>query len=167
MYNILIPQFTKMLKNLDHLLDKGAEYASAKKFDFEVLLNTRLAPDQFTLLKQIQIACDVAKLGASRLTGKDAPTNDDKETTLPELKKRIQQTISYLATFTKDDFNGADERKVSQPRWEGKYLTGYEYAMQHTIPNLYFHITTTYAILRNNGVDVGKKDYLGEMPFKK
>jgi hypothetical protein len=167
MYNILIPQFTKMLKNLDHLLDKGAEYASVKKFDFEVLLNTRLAPDQFTLLKQIQIACDVAKLGASRLTGKDAPTNDDKETTLPELKKRIQQTISYLATFTKDDFNGADERKVSQPRWEGKYLTGYEYAMQHTIPNLYFHITTTYAILRNNGVDVGKKDYLGEMPFKK
>jgi uncharacterized protein len=167
MYNILIPQLTKMLKNLDRVLDKGADYSAAKKFEMDVLLNSRLAPDQFPLLRQVQIACDTAKLGASRLTGKEAPTHADTEKTLPELKKRIQETISYLETFTKDDFNGSEERKISQPRWEGKYLHGFEYAVQHVLPNLYFHITTTYSILRNNGVDVGKKDYLGEMPYKK
>lgn len=167
LYQITIPQFTKMLKNLSGLLNKAERHAEAKKFDVEVLLNSRLAPDQFNLIRQIQIACDTAKMGVSRLTGKEAPVHEDKEKTLAELQARIETVLGYLATFSEKDFQGAEERKVSQPRWEGKYLTGWEFAMQHALPNLYFHITTAYAILRHNGVDVGKKDYLGEMPFHK
>ena len=167
LYEVTVTQFTKMLNNLTHILDKGAQSAEARKFDVDVLLNARLAPDQFNLIRQVQIACDTAKLGAARLSGKEAPIHDDQEKTLPELKARIADVVKYLGTFKPEDFHGANERKISQPRWEGKYLTGYEYAIQHSIPNIYFHITTAYAILRNNGVDIGKKDYLGEMPFKK
>jgi hypothetical protein len=166
LYEITIPQFTKMLQNLNKILDKAALYAEAKKFDSEVLLNDRLFPDQFNFIRQIQIACDTAKLGASRLTGKEAPTHEDKEKTLPELKARIESVITYLGTFSESDFKGAEERKISQPRWEGKYLTGKEFVLQHALPNLYFHITTAYSILRHNGVEVGKKDYLGAMPYK-
>lgn len=167
LYDISVIQFSKMLKNLDHILDKSAQYAESKKIDMDVLLNSRLAPDQFNLIRQVQIACDTAKLGAARLAGKEAPVHEDKEKTLPELKARINDVVTYLGTFSATDFAGAHERKISQPRWEGKYLTGTEYAIQHAMPNIYFHITTAYSILRHNGVDVGKKDYLGEMPYKK
>lgn len=166
-YDLSVTQFTKMLNNLNLILDKGQELATAKKIDVEVLLNSRLAPDQFNLIRQVQIACDTAKLGVSRLTGKEAPSHDDSEKTLPELKSRIEQTIAYLNKFNAEDFNGAAEKHISQPRWEGKYVTGHEYLIQHMIPNLYFHVTTAYSILRHNGVDVGKKIYLGEMPYKK
>lgn len=167
LYEITIPQFTKMLTNLKHVLNKGSEYAETKKFDVEVLLNSRLAPDQFNLTRQIQITCDTAKKCAAYLTAKEAPVHEDNEKTLSELITRIEKVIAYLATFSSKDFQGAEERHVTTPRWEGKYLTGYEFATQHALPNLYFHITTAYAILRHNGVNVGKKDYLGEMPFKK
>ncbi len=166
-YEMTVPQFTKMLSNLTHILDKAEDYAKTKKFDVEVLLNARLAPDQFNFIRQVQIACDTAKLGVSRLTGKDAPQCPDNEKTLPQLKERIANTISYLRDFTEKDFAESKERRISQPRWEGQYLTGLEFLQQHALPNLYFHITTAYAILRHNGVDVGKKDYLGPMPLKK
>ncbi len=159
-------QFAKMLHNLSNLLDKGQALAEAKKFDAEVLLNSRLAPDMFPLLRQVQIACDSVKLGASRLSGKDAPVNDDKEKTIPELKARIEGTLGYVTSLKEADFKGWEERKISQPRWEGKWLTGNDYFHQHVIPNVYFHITTAYAILRHNGVEIGKKTYLGEMPYK-
>lgn len=167
-YELTVVQFSKALSNLSALLDKGATYAEVKKFDVAVLLNSRLAPDQFNLIRQVQIACDTAKLGVARLTGKveSAPVHADTETTLAELKARIQSVQEYLAGFKPEDFAGAAERHISQPRWEGKYLTGTEFAIQHAIPNIYFHITTAYAILRHNGVDVGKKDYLGSMPYK-
>ena len=167
LYEITIPQFTKMLQNLSALLDKGVQQAEVKKFDVDVLLQSRLAPDQFHLVRQVQIACDTAKLGVSRLTGKEAPTHADAETTMSELKGRIASTISYLETIGPKDFLEAANRKISQPRWEGQYLTGEEFVIQHAIPNFYFHVTTAYAILRHNGVEVGKKDYLGKMPFKK
>lgn len=168
LYELTVVQFSKMLKNLSAILDKGEAQANAKKFDVSVLLNSRLAPDQFPLTRQIQIACDTAKIGVARLIGTvdTVPVHADTETTLPELKARIESVLAYLATIHPSDFDGAVERQVSQPRWEGKYLTGFEFAIQHAIPNLYFHITTAYAILRHNGVDVGKKDYLGEMPYK-
>lgn len=166
-YDMTSNQFSRMLKNLSGVLDLGARYAEVKKIDFEILLNSRLAPDQFNLIRQVQIACDMAKFCAARLTAKEAPVHEDNEKTLVELQSRINSVISYLKTFTENDFNGANERKITTPRWEGKYLTGHEYFMQHAIPNLYFHVTTAYSILRNNGVDVGKKDYLGELPFKK
>ena len=167
-YELTVVQFTKALNNLNAILDKGAAYAESKKIDVSVLLNSRLAPDQFNLIRQVQIACDTAKLGVARLTGKvdSAPKHADTETTLPELKARIQEVIDYLASFKPEDFAGAADIHVSQPRWEGKYLTGTEFAIQHAIPNIYFHVTTAYAILRHNGVDVGKKDYLGAMPYK-
>jgi hypothetical protein len=168
LYDLTVVQFDKMLGNLSSFLDKGAAYADSKKFDVTVLLNSRLAPDQFNLIRQVQIACDTAKLGVARLTGKveSAPVHPDTETTLAELQARIKAVREYLSGFSKEDFAGAEERKVSQPRWEGKYLTGYEFAIQHAIPNLYFHVTTAYAIMRHNGVDLGKKDYLGNIPYK-
>ena len=166
LYETIVPQLTKTLKNLSAILDKAAQHAEARKFDVEVLLNSRLAPDQFNFIRQVQIACDTAKLGASRLTGKDAPAHPDTEKTLPELKARIASVVSYLGTFSAADFKGAEERKITHTRWEGKHLTGFDFAQQHLLPNLYFHVTTAYSILRHNGVEIGKKDYLGDMPFK-
>jgi hypothetical protein len=165
-YDMTVPQFTKMLKNLDAILAKIPAFAEAKKIEPEVLLQSRLAADQFPLLKQIQIATDSAKLGVAKVTGKDAPSHDDKETTLPQLQKRIAETIAFLETVQEKDFSGFSEKKITTPRWDGKYLMGNEYLIQHTIPNVYFHITVAYEILRHNGLDLGKKDYLGAMPFK-
>lgn len=168
LYDLTVVQFSKMLGNLSGFLEKGAAFAEAKKIDVNVLLNSRLAPDQFNLIRQVQIACDTAKLGVARLTGKleSVPTHPDTETTLAELQARIQSVRDYLAGFSPADFEGFEQRQISQPRWEGKYLTGPEFAIQHAIPNIYFHVTTAYAILRHNGVEVGKKDYLGTMPYK-
>lgn len=165
-YEITVPQFTKMLKNLDAILAKAAVFAESKKIEVDVLLNSRLAPDQFNLIRQIQIACDSAKTCVSKLTGKDAPVHDDKEVTLPQLRNRIAETISFISSLSEKDFSGAAERKVTTPRWEGKYLMGHEYLTQHSIPNVYFHVTVAYEILRHNGLEIGKKDYLGPMPFK-
>jgi len=167
LYEMTIPQFTKMLHNLNFIIDKTVQNSTERKIEIDVLLNSRLAPDQFNFIRQVQIACDTAKLFAARMSGKEAPTHEDTEKTLPEVKARIEKVIGYLNSFKATDFAGAEERKISQPRWEGKYLTGTEYAIQHAIPNMYFHVTTAYSILRHNGVPVGKKDYLGEMPFKK
>ncbi|WP_374034267.1 DUF1993 family protein [Bdellovibrio bacteriovorus] len=166
LYEMTVPPFIKTLKNLSAILDKGAHLAETKKFDVEVLLNSRLAPDQFPLTRQIQIACDTAKLGVARLTGKEAPSHPDTEKTLPELKTRIESTIAFLESVSAKDFTGADKKHISQPRWEGKYLTGEEYVLHHAIPNIYFHVTTAYSILRHNGVEIGKKDFLGALPFK-
>ena len=166
-YDIAITQFSKMLGNLSVILDEGVKFAEAKKIEPAVLWNSRLAPDQFNLIRQVQIACDTAKLCAARLTGKEAPVHEDKEQTTAELKSRIESVQTYLKTFKADDFKGFEERKISQPRWEGKWITGSEYLNQHALPNIYFHVTTAYAILRHNGVEIGKKTYLGEMPYKK
>jgi hypothetical protein len=166
LYDITVPQFKKMLNNLSAILDKSAQFATTKKFDMDVLFTDRLAPDQFPLMKQIQITTDTAKLCVSRLTGKDGPKHDDAEKSLTEAKQRIQDVIAYLSSVSAADFKDAEEKRISQPRWEAKYLYATEYVLQHAIPNFYFHLTTSYAILRANGVDIGKADYLGAMPFK-
>ena len=165
-YAITVTQYQKTLSNLSVFLEKAEQFAAVKKIDVDVLLNSRLAADQFNLIRQVQIACDTAKFGAARLAGKEAPSHPDTEKTLPELQERIKAVQLYLASFIPDDFNDAEQRHISQPRWEGRYLTGLEFLIQHSIPNLYFHVTTAYAILRHNGVDVGKKDFLGAMPYK-
>lgn len=164
---ITVQSFQKGLKNLLKILEKAELHAETKKFPFENLLNARLFPDQFPLTKQIQIACDTAKLCVARISGKEAPKHEDTETNLAELKTRIGSVLQYLQSYKEEDFKSVSEIKVSQPRWEGQYLTGWEYLTHHAIPNFYFHITTAYAILRHNGVEIGKKDYLGEMPFKR
>ena len=166
LYELTVPPAIKALRNLSHVLQKGAAFADSKKQPAEVLLGSRLALDQFPLSRQIQIACDTAKLGVSRLTGVTAPTNDDSEKTLPEFQSRIQSTIQFLESVKKEQFAGAEKKQITTPRWEGKWLTGEEFVHHHILPNLYFHVTTAYTILRHNGADVGKKDYLGDMPFK-
>lgn len=167
-YPTVIVQFSKLLGNLTAMLDTGAEHAATKKFDMEVLLQARLAPDQFSLMRQVQVACDTAKLGAARLAAKEssAPSHPDTEQTLAEITARVQSVTAYLGSFSAADFAGAAERRITTPRWKGKSLSGAEFLTQHVVPNMYFHVTTAYAILRHNGVTVGKKDFLGELPYR-
>ena len=168
MYKIVVTQFSKMLGNLQSIIDKAATHAEQKKFEMDVLLQSRLSPDQFNLIRQVQIACDTAKLGVARLTDKeqDVPNHPDTEQTIDEVKARIQSVIGYLGAFSEADFTDAGQWRITQPRWKGKSLSGEEFLLQHVIPNFYFHVTTAYAILRHNGVEVGKKDYLGALPYQ-
>lgn len=161
-----VPQFCKMLRNLSAILDKAQAYADQKKFDSTNLLTARLAPDQFAFARQIQIACDTAKNFAAKMTGGEAPAHDDVEKTVPELKERLAKTVQYLESLRPEQFHGALERKITNPRREGKYLPASEFMLEHAVPNFYFHVTTAYAILRHNGLDIGKKDYLGELNYR-
>lgn len=163
MYFQLFGQMKKQLRQVDLWFDKAEAHAKARGFDPNLLVAVRLAPDQFGLARQIDSACDTAKLGASRLTGKDAPKNDDDEKTIAELRARVASAIAYLDTFTEKDFEGAATRTITTPRWEGRTMTGHDYFLEHALPNFYFHLTHAYAILRESGVDVGKRDYLGAL----
>ena len=145
---ITITQFSKMLTNLSHILDKAAAEAEAKKVDFSVYLGSRLAPDQFPFVRQVQMTCDTLKLAASRLAGKEAPSHPDTETSLDELHARVRTVLAYLDQFTPHDFADAAHRVISQPRWEGKVMSGADYFREHALPNFYFHLTHSYAILR-------------------
>lgn len=165
-YEITVTQVIKNLEHLKRFIDKGKSFAESKKIELDVLLNSRLAPDQYNFIRQIQLACDTAKLGAARLTGKQFQTHEDKEKTLSEVIDRIDSIIGILKGLKPEDYKEASDIKISLPRWEGKSLTGKEYALHHMIPNFFFHIVTAYDILRHNGVELGKKDYLGDFPFK-
>lgn len=166
MYFAIIGQMKKQLGQMDKWLEAAAAHAEAKKFDPNLYLAFRLAPDQFGFARQVQVACDTVKLGASRITGKDAPSHPDTEQSLPELRARIASVIAYLDTFTEADFASAATRVVTQPRWEGKTMTGADYFLEHVLPNFYFHLSHTYALLRHNGVPLGKRDYLGKLTQK-
>lgn len=158
-----IRQFSKQLGQVDKWLDAAVAHADARKFDPNVFLASRLAPDQFALARQIQIACDTAKRAAALLAGKEPPAHADTETTIAELRARIHSVRAYLDTFTAKDFEGSATRVISQPRWEGKTMTGADFFREHATPNFFFHLTHVYAILRNGGVALGKKDYLGAL----
>ena len=161
MYTETFSQFKKQLGQLDKWLGMAADYAKSKNFDADVFPTLRLAPDQFPLTLQVQIAGDTVKLSAGFLTGKAMPAQEDNEKTLADLQARVRSTIALLEGLTPKDFEGAATRVVSQPRWKGEWMTGADYFIEHTIPNVNFHLTTAYAILRHNGVGVGKRDYLG------
>jgi len=163
MYYDAFLQMKKTLGQLNTWFDKAEAFAKEKSFDANLFLNFRLAPDQFPLVKQVQIAADAAKLGASRLTGKEAPAHADTEQTIAELRERVASVIKYLDGYSEKDFEGAGARTITQPRWEGKVMTGKDYFFEHTQPNFFFHSAHTYAILRHNGVPLGKKDYLGAL----
>ena len=163
MYASMFGQFQKTLTQLSTWLDAAERYATERKFDANILVHARLAPDQFALARQVQIACDTAKLGASRLTGKTAPTHADDEATLADLRARVASVLEYLRSFTSADFDGAASRVITQPRWEGKVMSGNDYFLEHVVPNFFFHATHVYALLRHNGVPVGKKDFLGAL----
>ncbi|MDB4984853.1 MAG: hypothetical protein JWN04_31 [Myxococcaceae bacterium] len=161
LYEASVPQFKRMLTNLDKWFDKAEAHAKSKNYDPAVLLTSRLAPDQFALTRQVLIAADAAKLGSARLTGKTAPSHEDKEASIAELRARIASTIAFLDTLSAKDFEGAETRKVVVPNVPGKFAYGKDYLFEHALPTFYFHITTAYSILRHNGIDVGKGDYLG------
>jgi uncharacterized protein len=156
-------QLKKTLSQLDGWLEAAATYATTKKFDPSVYLGLRLAPDQFAFAKQVQTACDTAKLAAARLAGKEAPKHPDTEQSLDELRARVKSVVTYLESFSAADFAEAATRRVTQPRWEGQYMLGADYFLEHALPNFYFHTTHAYAILRHNGVPLGKKDFLGAL----
>ncbi len=161
-----IAQFTKMLENLDRWLDKAEAHAAKKSFDVNVLAAARLAPDQYPLSRQVQAACDAAKFAAARLSGQEPPKHPDTETTFPELKARVASVLGYLKTFTPASFEGASSRVVPLSFLPGKGLAGEDYLNELSAPNFYFHVTTAYAILRHNGVDVGKSDYMGSLNLR-
>lgn len=167
LYDVAVPQPVKMLGNLDRWLGATIAYADRRKFDVNNLMKARLAPDQFAFDKQVQTACDNAKFFAARLAGKESwPQHPDTETTFEQLRARISNVVGYLETFKLEDFAGAEDRKITLPWMEGKWMRGDEYAAQFAIPNLYFHLTSAYAILRHNGVELGKRDYIGGVPMR-
>lgn len=166
MYDLTVPHFVRLLTQVHRWLDKAQAHAAQKKFDPEVLLHARLAPDQFPLVRQIQITGDHAKNGAARLAGLEAPRYEDNEATLDELRARVTKTIEWLNTLQPAQFEGAEGRNVALPFVPGKYLVGSDYLSQLCLPNVYFHATTAYAILRHNGVDLGKMDFLGELALR-
>jgi hypothetical protein len=161
-----IREMKKMLGQLSKWLDAAASHAQSKSFDPNVFVGLRLAPDQFPLARQVQTACDTLKLATSRLTGKDAPSHPDTEQTLDELKERVKSTLAFVDGFTAKDFEGAATRVIKNPRWEGKVMHGSEFFHEHVLPNFFFHLTHTYAILRHNGVSLGKRDYLGPLSLR-
>ena len=156
----------KMLGQLDGWLGAAADNAKARGFDPNVLVESRLAPDQFAFVRQVQAACDTAKMATARLTAKDAASHPDTETTLDELRARIRAVIGYLEGISEADYAGAATRVITTPRWEGKVMSGADYFLEHALPNFFFHTTHVYAILRHNGVSLGKRDFLGPLSLR-
>jgi hypothetical protein len=162
MYSLSAPVFVRMLRNLDGVLDKGAAYAVERKIEPAVLVNARLFPDMFPLSAQVRIAGDFAKGAVARLTGNEPPKYEDNETTLDDLKARIAKTIAYVEGFRPQQFEGAETRTISlKMRGEDKTFDGLTYLANIVLPNFYFHVTTAYDILRHNGVELGKRDFVG------
>ena len=163
LYEASVPQLTQMLENLDKWLEEGVAFATKKSFDPNVLAAARLAPDQYPLTRQVQSACDSAKFAAARLSGKEAPKHPDTETTIDELRARVKSCISFLETVKLADFKGAEAREIALPFMEGKLMAAGDYLNQMALPNFYFHLAHAYAILRHNGVTLGKMAYIGNL----
>lgn len=162
MFQASVPPFVRALTNLAAILEKGRAHAQARKIDEAVLLNSRLFPDMFPLVRQVQIATDTARSGAGRLAGAEFPGYEDKETTFEELAARIQNTVTYLQTLQPAQIDGSEDKTISwQSRSSTKSMQGQPYLFNHLLPNIHFHVTTAYNILRHNGVEIGKKDFLG------
>ncbi len=163
MQSILVPTLTRALTQLRHLLAKGEAHAKSQGWDPAVILAMRLSPDMFPLSRQVQIATDIAKSGVARSTGSEAPKFEDNETTFEDLQARIDRTLEYIHSVPAAAFEGSSTRAITVPtRARGDlHFTGQDYALSFVIPNVYFHCTTTYALLRHAGVPVGKVDFLG------
>jgi len=163
-----LPVFEIGLNALSTILDKAAAYAAAKKIDDTVLLQSRLSPDMFPLVRQVQIAADLAKNGSARLAGMDAPHYDDNETTVDQLKARIFRTVAYVKTLDPKQIDASADREITFPlgRPETGHMKGDDYLNHFVLPNFYFHITAAYAILRHCGVEIGKRDFLGAIPVR-
>ncbi len=162
MYQASVPVFTRMLNNLAAILEKAAAHCEAKKIDPASLIGFRLYPDMFAFGKQVQVACDHAKNAAARLTGTDAPEFANDEKTFPELIGRVLKTVEYLESFRPEQIDGTEDKDVVIKRGETVVTyKGQDFLLNRALPNFFFHVTTAYDILRHNGVELGKRDYLG------
>jgi uncharacterized protein len=162
MFQACVPPFLQTLQGLTGVLDKAEAFCAAKKIDPTVLVNARLAPNMFPMGRQVQIACDFAKGAAARLAGIDVPAYEDSEKTLADLKARVAKTTAFLRTMNQAQIDGSEARDISlKIAGQPVAFKGQAYLIGFAIPNYYFHLTTAYAILRHNGVDLGKGDFLG------
>ena len=162
MYQASVPRFVNILGNLSNILDKAQAHADARKLDPATLPACRLFPDMLPMSSQVQIACDTAKGVVARLAGVDIPVHEDTEKTLSDLKARIAKVIAFIQTMTPGQIDGTEDKEIVIKRGdkETRY-NGMQFLLGHALPNFYFHVTTTYNILRHNGVEIGKRDYLG------
>ena len=164
MYQASVPLFLRALGNLQHVLHKGEAHAQARKFDPDLLLQARLSPDMLPLTRQVQIATDMAKNGCARLAGVEPMKFEDSETTFAELNARIERAIDYIKTFTPEQIDGSETRAVTIKTRNGEQqFEGEGYLLHFVIPNLFFHCTTAYGILREAGVELGKSDFIGKI----
>ena len=163
MYQASVPRFVNILGNLSGILDKAQAHIDAKKIDATVLTGFRLFPDMLPMSTQVQIACDTAKGVVARLAGVEIPAYEDNEKTLADLKARVARTIAFIQTMTPAQIDGTEDKEIITKRGdkETRY-TGMQFLLGHAVPNFYFHVTTTYNILRHNGVEIGKRDFLGQ-----
>jgi len=163
MHDVSVPVFQQMLGSLDHLLAKADEHGAARNIEPAVLLQSRLYPDMFPLSKQVQIACDFARGVSARLAGVDVPTNDDKEASFAELRALVTRTLDFIGALTPAQFETSAQREiVTRPGTpKEKRFTGSAYLLTYGLPQFFFHVTTAYALLRHNGVEIGKRDYMG------
>ncbi|ATG89725.1 DUF1993 family protein [Methylomonas koyamae] len=164
MYAITVTPIVRNLTQLRQILEKAELYAESKKIDPSVLVNARLFPDMYLLKRQVQIASDVAKGAVSRLAGQEPPKFEDVENSFPELIERIDKTLAHINSFNANQIDGTEDNTILLPRHDRtSTFTGLSYLTDFVLPNVYFHVTTTYAILRHNGLEIGKKDYLGDV----
>ena len=164
MYQASVPVFVRTLTNLKSILEKAARHAEARKIEPAALLEARLFPDMFPLARQVQIATDFARGTAARLAGVEPPSFADDEATFAELVSRIERTLAYVDTVKAADIEGSERREIVRPiRGEPHRFTGLSYLLQFALPNFFFHATTAYAILRHNGIEIGKADFIGEL----
>ena len=162
MYQASVPRFVNILGNLSNILDKAQAHVDAKKIDGTTLTNYRLFPDMLPMTTQVQIACDAAKGVVGRLAGVEMPVFDDKETTLAELKARVDKTIAFIQSVPAEKIDGSEDKDIVIVRRDKETsYKGMQFLLGHAIPNFYFHVTTAYNILRHNGVEIGKRDFLG------
>jgi len=164
MYQASVPRIANMLTNLDHLLSKAQAHVDTKKLNEAALTQFRLYPDMFPLTRQVQIACDTAKGVIGRLSGTDIPAYEDNEVTIADLKQRVAKTMAYVESFSAAQIDGSEDKDIVTKRGDVEtHYKGMQFLLNHAMPNLYFHVTTVYAILRHNGVELGKRDYLGKV----
>lgn len=164
MYVVTVPPIIRSLSNLRSMLEKAVAYAEAQKIDPSVLLNARLYPNMFPLSRQVQIATDVAKGCVSRLAGLEPPKYEDNESSFPELVARLDKTIALLESVTPEQIDNSEDKTIALPMHDKTItFTGLPYLLDFVLPNVYFHVTTAYAILRHNGLEIGKKDFLGDI----
>jgi hypothetical protein len=164
MYQASVPVFLRMLTNLRGILDKAAAHAQAKKIDESVLLAARLYPDMFALTRQVQLACDFGAGTGARLAGKEPPAFDNAANSFADLAARVDRSVEHLRTLTPGEIDGSEGREIVRPiRGQPKTFTGINYLLQFALPNFFFHVTTAYAILRHNGIEIGKGDFVGAL----